>query len=73
MHMRVERIEARPEPIVDATVVVPSLAVGHCAIERKMRVELRHLRDQETRAGGFKPYLLDRLAPSIESVVKPQL
>jgi hypothetical protein len=43
-HMSVKRLEACPEPIVDAAVVVPPLTVGHRAIEREMRVELGHLR-----------------------------
>jgi len=33
VHVRVERVETDPEPIIDAVVVIPALSIGHGAID----------------------------------------
>jgi hypothetical protein len=37
--MGIDRLEPDPQPVVGSGIVVPSLAVSHGAIERKMAVQ----------------------------------
>jgi hypothetical protein len=70
--MGIECIEADPQAIVETAVVVPFIAAGHCAIHRKVTVELVNFGNRESRFDGLHRNFLDWFLPSVEAVMKSE-
>jgi hypothetical protein len=70
--MRVERIEANPEPIVKAVIVVPTIAISNRTIDSDMFSKICKFGHRKTRFDRFEPRIVDRFLPSVETVMDAQ-
>jgi hypothetical protein len=70
VQMRIDRLEADPQPVIRAFVVVPAVTVGDRAFERQMILDGNRITDGEARAGGLEVEIVKRLLPSVESEMK---
>src|SRR6185437_15031844 len=70
--MGINRVEAEPQAIIAATIVVPFVVPRHRAIKHEMALQVLQLGNREILGNRLERDFPHRLLPPIESIMKSQ-